>query len=182
MKRIKVIICALLICISAAPAWHVPRAYAQTQTVSATVTFRVVSAADYQGLKGARVIVVDSSGRVITSGLTNSNGVWSVPLTVNSDPRFDGLGVVTAICVANGYNENVVFEVPVRQGTVQPITLYPVKPKLRNEASASLGQLHHLDVIEIVNKYASQMGLERQPGLSGESGYAPWGPNLKRAE
>ncbi|EPZ42302.1 hypothetical protein [Alicyclobacillus acidoterrestris] len=179
MKRIQVILCALLISLSVAPVWHVPQAYAQTQTVSATVTFRVVSAVDYRGLNGARVIVVDSGGRVIQSGLTDANGVWSVPLTVKADPRFEDLGVVTAICVANGHNENVAFEVPVRQGTVQPITLYPVKPKLRNEASASLGQLHHLDVIAIVNKYAAQVGLTRQPGLTGESGYAPWSPNLK---
>jgi hypothetical protein len=154
-------------------------AYAQQKTISATVQFRVVSATDFSTLRGARVIVVGPDGRVLRTGLTDANGQWSVPLTVPLDPRFGDIGIVTAICVANGHNENVVFEVPVKQGTVQPITLYPIRPKLRNEAFASLGQLHHLDVIDIVNRYAQELGLTKQPGIVGEQGYSPWSPNIR---
>jgi hypothetical protein len=154
-------------------------AYAQQQTITATVQFRVVSASDFSTLRGARVIVVGPGGRILRTGLTDARGQWSVPLTVPLDPRFGDIGTVTAICVANGYNENVVFEVPVKQGTVQPITLYPIRPKLRNEASASLGQLHHLDVIDIVNRYAQELGLTKQPGIVGEQGYSPWSPSMR---
>ncbi|WAH35065.1 hypothetical protein [Alicyclobacillus dauci] len=182
MQRIRVWLCTALFCfgvVSMGTAIHVPKAYAQTATVSANVEFRVVSAEDFKALQGARLIIIDRSGNVLTTGLTNSNGVWSVPLNVDVDPRFKDLGVVTAICVANGHNEHVVFEVPVRQGTVQPITLYPIRPRLRNEASATLGQLHHLDVISIVDRYAQKVGLTRQPAIAGEAGYAPWSPALK---
>lgn len=181
MQKIRVLFCVALLCTIACigTVIHVPKTYAQTSSVSANVEFRVVSAENFKSLQGARLIIADRSGNVLTTGLTDANGVWNVPLNVNVDPRFKDLGVVTAICVANGHNENVVFEVPVRKGTVQPITMYPIRPKLRNEASASLGQLHHLDVINIVNQYAQKVGLTRQPAIAGESGYAPWGPALK---
>ncbi|MCL6442578.1 MAG: hypothetical protein K6T83_03805 [Alicyclobacillus sp.] len=153
--------------------------FAQQRTTTATVRFRVVSADDFRVLPGARVIVVGGDGRIIASGLTNKDGIWSPSLTVPLNPRFKDLGIVTAIGIANGHNENVVFEVPVKQGTVQPIALYPIQPRLRNEASASLGQLHHLDVIEIVNRYAQMLGLSKQPGIPGELGYSPWSPDVK---
>lgn len=155
-------------------------AFAQQRVITDTVQFRVVSATDFGSLSGARVIVVAKDGRLLKTGLTNPQGIWSTSLTVLLDPRFKDIGIVTAICVANGHNENVVFEVPVKQGTVQLITLYPIKPRLQNEASATLGQLHHLDVIDIVNKYAQEIGLTRQPAIAGELGYAPWGPTLKQ--
>lgn len=155
-------------------------ASAQQRTTTAAVRFRVVSAEDFRVLPGARVIVVGEDGRIITSGLTNSEGIWSPSLTVPLDPRFKDIGIVMAIGIANGHNENVVFEVPVKQGTVQPITLYPIQPRLRNEASASLGQLHHLDVIGTVNRYAQMLGLAKQPGITGEFGYSPWSPALKK--
>ena len=159
---------------------HTNEAFAQQRTITDTVQFRIVSAVDFKPLSNARVIVVGQNGRLLGTGLTNNEGTWSTRLTVPLDPRFKDIGVVTAICVANGHNENVVFEVPVKQGTIQPVTLYPIKPKLRNEASATLGQLHHLDVIDIVNKYAQQVGLTRQRAVAGELGYAPWGPTVRQ--
>lgn len=181
MRKLRIMIFTALVCcivslISISPT-HV--IFARQRSVTDTVQFRVVSAADFKALSGARVIVVAQDGHLLKTGLTNAEGTWSTPITVPVDPRFKDIGIVTAICVANDHNENVVFEVPVKQGTVQPITLYPIRPKLRNEASASLGQLHHLDVIDIVNKYAQELGLTRQPALTGEQGYAPWGPTLK---
>jgi hypothetical protein len=159
---------------------HANEAFAQQRTITDTVQFRIVSAVDFKPLSKARVIVVGQNGRLLGTGLTNSEGAWSTRLTVPLDPRFKDIGVVTAICVANGHNENVVFEVPVKQGTIQPVTLYPIKPKLRNEPSATLGQLHHLDVLDIVNKYAQQVGLTRQRAVEGELGYAPWGPTARQ--
>ncbi|QSO48836.1 hypothetical protein [Alicyclobacillus mengziensis] len=181
MRKVKLLIYSMLVSFAVLMSGSIQahEVLAQQRNVTDTVKFRVVSAEDFRGLSGARVIVVASDGHVVKTGLTDSQGIWSVSLTVPSDPRFNNMGVVTAVCVANGHNENVVFEVPVKQGTVQPITLYPIKPRLRNEAHASLGQLHHLDVIEIVNKYAREIGLTKQPAIAGELGYSPWGPVLK---
>ena len=170
----------IMFCVASFFAYLQPiHGFAQQCTATATVRFRVVSAEDFKVLPGARVIVVGDDGRIIISGLTNTEGTWSPSLTVPLDPRFKDIGIVTAIGIANGHNENVVFGVPVKQGTVQPITLYPIQPRLRNEASASLGQLHHLDVIEIVNRYAQMLGLSKQTAIVGEFGYSPWSPVLK---
>ncbi|QSO45476.1 hypothetical protein [Alicyclobacillus mengziensis] len=181
MRKMRLMfVSTLTFCVASLLGYFQPiHGFAQQRTATATIRFRVVSADDFRVLPGARVIVVGEDGRIITSGVTNTDGIWSPSLTVPLDPRFKDIGIVTAIGVANEHNENVVFEVPVKQGTVQPITLYPIQPRLRNEASASLGQLHHLDVIEIVNRYAQMLGLSKQPGIVGEFGYSPWSPNLK---
>jgi hypothetical protein len=149
-----------------------------TPTVTATVQFRVFSARDYSTIAGARIIVINRDGRILQTGLTNAQGAWRATLTVPRDPRFGSMGVATAIAVANGYNENVVFDVPVKVDTVQPITLSPIVAGLRNEPSAVLGNLHRLDVIDLVNRYAKELGLQKQTPIPGEMGYAPWGPRM----
>ncbi|GGJ12977.1 hypothetical protein GCM10010885_22850 [Alicyclobacillus cellulosilyticus] len=156
----------------------VPQA-AASGLVSAVIQFRVVSASDFRALQDARVVLMDRNGRLVKTGLTDSEGIWRANITVPRDPRFRDVGTLTALVVASGHNETVVFEVPVRKGTVQPVTLQPIQPGLRNEPYYTLGQIHRLDVIDLVNRIASQLGLERQPPIPGESGYAPWGPAIR---
>ncbi|MBX5437779.1 MAG: hypothetical protein IRZ33_11280 [Alicyclobacillaceae bacterium] len=123
--------------------------------------------------------LIGPDGRLLQTGLTDAEGMWRAHVTVARDPRFQDLGFVTALCVAGGHNETVVFAVPVRQGTVQPVTLNPIQPGLRNEPSAMLGQIHRLDVIDFVNRYGSALGLQRQTPIPGEQGYAPFGPRIR---
>lgn len=148
-------------------------------TVTATVQFRVVSSSDFRAIPGARVVIIGPDGRFLHTALTDTEGISRVSVTVPRDPRFPDLGFVTALCVANGHNETVVFDVPVRQGTVQPVTLNPIQPGLRNEPTAMLGQIHRLDVIDFVNRYGAALGLQRQTPIPGEQGYAPFGPQLR---
>ncbi|MCL6593218.1 MAG: hypothetical protein K6T31_04515 [Alicyclobacillus sp.] len=148
------------------------------QTVTADVQFRVVSSVDFRALPGARVLLIGPDGRPLQTGLTNQEGIWRTRVTVQRDPKYPDLGFATALCVANGYNETVIYNVPVRQGTAQPVMLNPIQPGLRNEPMAMLGQIHRLDVIDLVTRYGAAMGLQRQAPIPGEQGYAPWGPQL----
>lgn len=177
----------LVLCATAlAVCFQAPQAFAQQQAATnrtGTVKFRVLSAEDYRPLPGARVVVVGGDGKVMSTGRTDATGYWSPTLTVPVDPRFDSFGTVTAIGIATGHNPNVVFEVPVKQGAVQPITLYPIEPRLRNEATASVGHLHHLDITGFVNRYAQSLGLEKQKGVPGAAqAESPWGPEQKQAQ
>lgn len=144
------------------------------------VEFRVGSI-QTKRVGGARIIVINPEGKIIASGLTNQSGVWKTSLPYQSDARYEQVsprGIVTAIVVANGYNEQAVFEVPVTSDSVQPIVLNPIAPERRNEPTASLGYIHHHDLANFINKYATKFGLNRQNPIHGEQSYAPWGPDL----
>lgn len=165
----------------AAPARPTPQArQAPVANVTATIQFRVVSSTDFRAIPGARVVLIGPNGRMVKTGLTDGDGIWRTTVTVPRDPRFPDLGFVTALCVAFGHNETVVFDVPIRQGTAQPVTLNPIQPGLRNEPMAMLGQIHRLDVIDFVNRFGEAAGLERQTPIPGEEGYSPFGPSLRR--
>jgi hypothetical protein len=153
---------------------------AQSATITTPVVFRVFSAKDWTPVANAQIAVIDPAGRVLRTGRTNAQGTWEVPLTVMRDPRFPEMGAVTAIAVARGYNETVVFQVPVKPNTVQPVTLWPIVPGLRNEPTSVLGNMHRLDVIDFVNRYARMLGWIKQEPIPGEQGYSPWGPGAAR--
>ncbi len=87
------------------------------------------------------------------------------------------MGTVTAIAVARGFNEQIVFDVPVAPGEVQPITLLEAKSGQRNEPFATLGHLHRLIYAQVIDRYARQAHLGKQPPIAREFQYAPWGPN-----
>ncbi|MFX4301086.1 hypothetical protein ACOJUR_02230 [Alicyclobacillus tolerans] len=143
--------------------------------------FRVASGKDFKRIAGARIILVQSNGSVLTSGQTNTSGVWRADVPLQQDPRFAGvekLGIVTAIAVANGFNEEVVFEVPVKQDMVQPIILNPIRGGRRNEPVAVLGNLHRNALAKLVSRYATQLGLKRQT-IPTEFDVPPWSPNQK---
>lgn len=142
------------------------------------VRFRVASYTG-QRLRGARVIVIDPDGDVITTGLTDASGEYIAPVPERVDGRFASvrrMGTVTAIVLADGYNEQVVFVIPVLANAVQPVLLNPVQSGARNEPHATLGNLHRQDIQILVNTYASKLGLKRQTPIAREHGYAPWGP------
>lgn len=146
--------------------------------ISAEVEFRI-STPEQKRVSGARVIVVAANGKVIATGVTGSDGKWSAKLRVKKDARFapvQSMGTVTALIVARGYNEEVLFEVPVYSGAVQPVVLRPVQTGVRNEPGAELGNLHRMILMGIVDHYAQLAKLQKQQPIPGEQNYSPWGP------
>jgi hypothetical protein len=130
-------------------------------------------------IAGARVIVISHEGKIVDSGLTNARGVWnaSVPFhEMKWNQGFDAKGVVNAVVLANGYNEQAVFVVPNSQNTVQTVVLQPIVPNSRNEPSQSLGDFFRHDLKMYVDYYAKELKLKKQPPIPGDPGYAPWSP------
>lgn len=147
------------------------------------VEFRV-GTTESKRVAGARIIVVNPEGKIVASGLTNSSGVWNASVPYQNDPKYEQAGprgTVTAIVVANGYNEQAVFEVPIKQDAVQPVVLYPISKNQRNEPTASLGNIHHHDLISFIDHFANKFGLKRQAPIPNEKGYAPWGPEVSNS-
>ncbi len=148
---------------------------------NAAVEFRI-SSPDLKNIGGARVIIINNKGAIIANGVTNSSGVWSSFLHTEQDPRFVNihqLGTVTAIVTAVGYNEEVVFEVPVFPGSIQPVTMVPLRPSQRNEPINDLGNLHRHDIRQMIDRYANELGLAKQKPLPGERDDDHWSPELK---
>lgn len=154
----------------------------QAQTAGTTkVEFRLASP-DLKKISGGRIIVIDDTGKVVSTGLTDSQGTWQATVPVEEDPRFKSvrtMGTVTALALAQGYNEEAVFEVPVFAGSVQPIMMIPLSTGRRNEPGYTLGNLHRQDVIRMIDAYAKELDLTKQPPIPGEQGYAPWGSDVK---
>ncbi|PWI57793.1 hypothetical protein [Sulfoacidibacillus thermotolerans] len=146
-----------------------------------TVEFRVANV-QMKKIEGARVTVVDNRGKIIETGLTNREGVWDARIATPTDRRFAPvrkMGTVTALLFADGYNETIVFDVPVEQGQIQPVTLNPIVPNQRNEPHAELGAIHRLTIIGLINHYAEMQKLKKQPPIPGELNYAPWSPRTR---
>jgi hypothetical protein len=166
-------------------------AYAGTieNTVSAVLSVKVRTIADPSGVQlpisQARIVLINSFGKIIATELTNSLGEAKIPVTVPKDPRFPlkNMGEVAIIVVANGYNEHIDFSVPVNEfndntGSVS-ISLWKIDPQRRNEPQFLNGSFHRFTVFEMLNHYAEKIGLKRQ-SIKGD-GYvnpAPWGPEL----
>lgn len=145
------------------------------------VEFRVGSSTTTV-IKGARVIVILHDGKVIATGRTDAAGRWTtrVPFyQVQWNAEFSTKGIVNAIVIADGYNEQVVFVIPITAHTIQPVVLQPIVANGRNLPSASLGNLHQHTLRHFVDHYAELMGLQRQKGVPGDFDYAPWSPEYK---
>lgn len=145
------------------------------------VEFRVGSTTS-KVIAGARVIVILHDGKVLNTGLTDQSGTWSTKVPyyeVQWNERFSTKGVINAIVVADGYNEQVVFVIPITSHTIQPVVLEPIKPNARNLPSASLGNIHQHNLRNFVARYAELMGLTKQTPVPGDFGYAPWSPVQK---
>ncbi|MGG0177901.1 hypothetical protein [Gottfriedia acidiceleris] len=159
--------------------------------VSATLTVQVGPSADSsaesgQPIKGARIIVINSLGKVLGTELTDSKGVAKLNVTVKKDPRFSKkkMGEVTIITVANGFNEQIDFSVPINEFNdhmaKDSVSLMRVNPKRRNEPRFTNGSYHRLTVYEMLDDYAKQIGLTRQKIMVDAGAEPPWGPKLKK--
>jgi hypothetical protein len=159
--------------------------------VSATLTIQVGPTADPLGepgqpIKGARVIVINSLGKILVTKLTDSNGIAKINVTVKKDPLFPKkqMGEVTIITVANGYNEQIDFSVPINEfndhSAKDSVSLSIVDPKRRNEPRFTNGSYHRLTVYEMLDGYAKKVGLTRQKIKVDVGTVPPWGPNLKK--
>jgi|GEM_PF-3369195 len=159
--------------------------------VSATLTVQVGSTADSFGepsqpIKGARIIVINSLGKVLGTELTDLKGIAKINVTVKKDPRFSKkqMGEVTVIAVANGYNEQIDFSVPINEFNdhmaKDSVSLLIVDPNRRNEPQFTNGSYHRLTVFEMLDDYAKQIGLTKQNITMDAGAEPPWGPNLKK--
>ncbi|MGD8189584.1 hypothetical protein ACQCN2_06215 [Brevibacillus ginsengisoli] len=159
-------------------------AEARDKTVTAEVEFRVIGAQENQigaMVPNARILIVDNKGNLLRSGLTNKDGIWRVLITTEIDPRFtmvEKMSTVTAITIANGFNEAIIFDVPVKSDAVQVIVLSPLKRNSRNEPTYSLGMLHRLTVIPLIDTYAKQAGLIRVNSIEGDPDSPHWSPTF----
>ncbi len=127
----------------------------------------VIRVADPTGKRvaKAKVILIDANGRIVQSGDTNGAGQWETHISYRADPRLSmtqPLGTTTALVFAKGYNEAVVFEVPLAPYAVQPVTLTPFILGRRNEPLAALGNIHRHILADMLDSYAAQVGIARQ--------------------
>ncbi|PFH83638.1 hypothetical protein [Bacillus sp. AFS088145] len=159
--------------------------------VSATLTVQVGPTADQSGeagqpIKGARIIVINSLGKVLGTVLTDSNGIAKINVTVEKDPLFPKkqMGEVTVITVANGYNEQIDFSVPINEFNdhmaKDSVSLSIVDPKRRNEPRFTNGSFHRLTVYEMLDDYAKKVGLTKQNIMMDAGAAPPWGANIKK--
>ncbi|MES9685800.1 hypothetical protein ABWK22_23425 [Gottfriedia acidiceleris] len=159
--------------------------------VSATLTVQVGPSADSSGesgqpIKGARIIVINSLGKVLGTELTDSKGIAKIKVTVKKDPLFPKkqMGEVTIITVANGYNEQIDFSVPINEfndhTARDSVSLWIVDPKRRNEPRFTNGSFHRLTVYEMLDDYAKKVGITKQNITMDAGAEPPWGPNLKK--
>ncbi|ACV59258.1 hypothetical protein [Alicyclobacillus acidocaldarius] len=140
------------------------------------IEFRVGSS-NSTTVAGARVIVINHEGKVVSTGLTDTQGLFiaHVPMyKAKWNERYDAKGVVNAIVVADGYNEQAVFVVPITEHTIQPVILQPIRPNARNAPSVSLGNFSSYDLAGYIDRYASELHLKRQGPIPGEPSYSPW--------
>ncbi|WHY01953.1 hypothetical protein [Neobacillus sp. DY30] len=135
-------------------------------------------------INNARLVVINSLGKIIATELTNSKGEVKIPVTVPKDPRFPmkNMGEVTIIAVANGYNEHINFSVPINEfndntGRVS-IPLRQIDPNRRNEPQFLNGSFHRFTVFETIDYYAKKIGLKRQNIKEDFIAPTPWGPEL----
>jgi hypothetical protein len=162
-------------------------------TVSAVLAAKVTTTVKPLGEQGtpirnARIVVINSLGKIIATELTNSQGEAIIPVTVPKDPSFPmkNMGEVTVIGVAKGYNEHINFSVPINEfndhtGRVS-IPLWQIDPKRRNEPQFSNGDFHRFTVFEMLDYYAKNLGLKRQNIKEESIAPAPWGPELRTAK
>ncbi|GLG01456.1 hypothetical protein Alches_14950 [Alicyclobacillus hesperidum subsp. aegles] len=146
------------------------------------IEFRVGSSTSTV-IAGARVIVINHDGNIVATGLTNAQGTWDaqVPLyKADWNKKFDAKGVVNAIVIADGFNEQAVYIIPITEHTVQPVILQPIQANRRNAPSASLGNFSTHDLRRYIDRYASELKLKRQAPIPGDPEYAPWSPQQQQ--
>jgi hypothetical protein len=157
------------------------------ETVSATLTATVKTNHDDGSIpiKNSRIIVINSLGEIIGNGLTNSEGIATILLKVDKDPRFPmkNMGEVTIIAVANGFNEHINFSVPVNEYDDYTarvyVPLWKIDPNRRNEPQFINGNFHRFTVFDMLDYYAGKVGLKRQNIIVDIGKEPPWSSDLK---
>jgi hypothetical protein len=156
-------------------------------TVSAILTAKVTTTSEEHStpIDNARIIVINSSGAIVGTELTNSEGVANIPVTVQKDSRFpmENMAEVTVITVANGYNEHINFSVPLNEfndntGKVI-IQLWNIDLARRNEPQFLNSSFHRFTVFEMLDYYAEKIGLKRQDIKVDIGKEAPWSSDFK---
>ncbi|NRD76604.1 carboxypeptidase regulatory-like domain-containing protein [Bacillus sp. BRMEA1] len=156
-------------------------------TVSAILSAKVTTTFDENGkpIAYARIIVINSLGKIIGTDLTNSEGLVKIPVKVQKDPRFPlgNIGEVTIIAVANGFNEYINFGVPINEindntGRIV-IPLWRIDPNRRNEPQFLNGSFHRFTVFKMLDYYAEKIGLKRQELTFDIGKEPPWSPKLE---
>ncbi|GMA56459.1 hypothetical protein C7445_101194 [Alicyclobacillus sacchari] len=146
------------------------------------IEFRVGSSTSTV-VANARVIVINHEGSIVATGLTNAQGTWDakVPMyKADWNKKFEAKGVVSAIVVADGFNEQAVYIIPITEHTVQPVILQPIQANRRNAPSTSLGNFSTHDLKRYIDRYASELKLKRQAPIPGDPEYAPWSPQQQQ--
>ncbi len=129
--------------------------------ITAKVEFRAYTN-NQQKLENVSIVIIGSEGQVLDVLVTNRKGVAKRTLTVPIDKKYKMLedyhlqlrGTVTAIAFKDGYRETVLFEVPVKNASIQPFYMAPFIPGERNEPIAVLGNNHHLEILSLVQEYS----------------------------
>ncbi|WP_217269612.1 carboxypeptidase-like regulatory domain-containing protein [Neobacillus endophyticus] len=155
--------------------------------MSAILSAKVTTTFDENGkpIAYARIIVINSLGKIIGTDLTNSEGLVKIPVKVQKDPRFPlgNIGEVTIIAVANGFNEYINFGVPINEindntGRIV-IPLWRIDPNRRNEPQFLNGSFHRFTVFKMLDYYAEKIGLKRQELTFDIGKEPPWSPKLE---
>jgi hypothetical protein len=191
----KILLCLSIIIITELLAFSLPIFSQESKQLNTTLQFYVYgfqegkekSNRTYLAIDEARVIIIDNiNGKVITHGLTDKNGYYSaIDIPINTDPRFPfrDIGTVTVITVADGFNENINFnvsaqyEVNTKRVYLEPLLFEP--PHRRNEPTFKNGDYHRLTVFEMLNYYAKQIGLSTQKTFPGYDDLH-WSPKLNK--
>ncbi|OZM56973.1 hypothetical protein CIB95_09385 [Lottiidibacillus patelloidae] len=139
-------------------------------------------------IKGARILIIDSLGKIVGNVLTDNEGKAVSNFSVPRDPRFPNkdLGVVTVIAIADGYNEFINFNVVLNEHGTEfensvNIFLRGIVWGRRNEPQYIHASFHRHTVFPMLDYYAKKAGLVRQdiPLKYQSLEIAPWSPQLK---
>lgn len=150
--------------------------------IAARMMFHVTDAGTQEPVRKARVIVIDRHGEILFTDLTGKDGRVVKEVRTDRDPQFptQSMGTITVLTVAHGYNEEMYFTVPLNewgQNNQLSISLRKVDPKVRNEPTILNTMAHRFTVFDIIDYYANELKLKRQPQIDGNS--LQWGPDIQ---
>lgn len=138
-------------------------------TITNDLSFVVNDRNSKQPIEGVRLVVINIDGDIIDILTTDSKGQVKRKISTNLDKRFyipDSFepmerGTVTVIAYKKGYCEVVLLDVPVYPFTsYQPFSMSQVISGQRNEPETYLGNIHHLDIGTLVDKYRKYLNLK----------------------
>jgi hypothetical protein len=130
--------------------------------VSSTIYFKVVNPDSKHEVEGVRLKIINSDGMAIGTVITDKIGQAKTTISVSLDKKYFyqsnqysiEKGTVAVIAYKEGYRETVLFEVPVTPNeNFQVIPMYSIVSGQRNEPFVKLADIHHLSILDLVEKY-----------------------------